>query len=62
MIPLKEVLEQFSDLIGEPYRDKNGRLTRMVDGKEIGQIEEKTPEDVQRNRNINLWRMRNKLK
>lgn len=46
--------------ISEPYKDKNGNLIRVVDGKEITQIEEKTDEDIRLNNAINLWRMRSK--
>jgi hypothetical protein len=46
--------------ISEAYIDENGNLVRIVDGKEIKQIEEKTEADRILNANINLWRMRRK--
>lgn len=44
--------------ISELLRDKEDRPIRIVNGKEIIQIEELTLEDVEKNRLINLWRMR----
>jgi len=60
---MKENIEDLKvniDKISQPYKDKNGRLKRKVNGIEIGQIEEKTEDDRILNENINLWRMRNK--
>lgn len=53
-------LEKNSHKIGKAYRDDNNDLIREVDGVEIKQIEEKTPEDIRKNELINLWRMRRK--
>ena len=44
--------------ISELKKDVNGNDIRIVDGKEIKQIEEKTQADIDLNRRINLWRMR----
>ena len=57
--PLEE-LEKNAHLISEPKRDENGNLIRVVDGKEIKQIEEKTQDDIDLNHRINLWRMRSR--
>jgi len=46
--------------IGRAYIDEYGNLVRLVDGKKIIQIEEKTEKDVRLNNAINLWRMRSK--
>jgi hypothetical protein len=46
--------------ISEPYVNEEGQTVRIVDGKEIIQIEEKTPYDKRLNEAINLWRMRRK--
>lgn len=50
--------EEKGNLISEPFRDENNNLTRIVDGKNIVQIEEKTEADRKLNAAINLWRMR----
>jgi hypothetical protein len=47
-------------LISELQKDENGNDIRLVDGKKIIQIEEKTDEDRRMNNAINLWRMRNR--
>lgn len=57
--PLEE-LEKNVHLISEPKHDENGNLIRIVDGKEIKQIEEKTQDDIDLNHRINLWRMRSR--
>ncbi|GAG30269.1 unnamed protein product [marine sediment metagenome] len=44
--------------ISELKKDANGNDIRVVDGKEIKQIKEKTQADIDLNRRINLWRMR----
>ena len=44
--------------ISELKKDANGNDIRIVAGKEIKQIEEKTQADIDLNRRINLWRMR----
>jgi hypothetical protein len=46
-------------LISELHTEEGGCQFRMVDGKKIIQIEEKTEEDRRMNNAINLWRMRN---
>lgn len=51
-------LSRNKHLIGELKKDKNGEY-RIVNGKRIGQIEEKTQGDIDCNMAINLWRMRN---
>ena len=48
--------KEISDLL----RDKEDRPIRIVNGKEIIQIEELTLEDVEKNRLINLWRLRDR--
>lgn len=53
-----EELSKNEHKISELKKDKNGNDIRIVDGKEIKQIEEKTQEDIDLNRRINLWRMR----
>ena len=45
------------DKISESF-EENGNLYRMVNGKKIGQILEKTEKDRQLNADINFWRMR----
>ena len=47
-------------LISELQVDENGRQFRIVGGKKIYQIEEKTEADVRKNEAINLWRLRNR--
>ena len=44
--------------ISELKKDAQGNDIRVVDGKEIIQIKEKTQRDIDLNRAINLWRMR----
>lgn len=51
-------LEENEHKISELKKDANGNDIRIVDGKEIKQIEEKTQKDIDLNRAINLWRMR----
>lgn len=51
-------LNQNQHLISELKTDEQGRQFRMVDGKKIYQIEEKTEYDRRLNESINLWRMR----
>ena len=46
-------------LISELKQDENGNDIRIVNGKEIIQIKERTEEDRRLNSAINLWRMRN---
>lgn len=53
-----EELEVNQHKIGEQKKDEKGRTFRMVDGRKIYQIEEKTQEDIDLNNRINLWRMR----
>jgi len=55
-----EELQVNKYLISEAKTDENGNLIRIVDGKEINQIEEKTQEDIDFNERCNLWRMRRK--
>ena len=57
MIDLNE-LSKNEHKISELKKDANGNDIRIVDGKEIKQIEEKTQKDIDLNRSINLWRMR----
>lgn len=44
--------------IGKLTKNENGDSIRIVDGKKIIQIEEKTQADIDLNNRINLWRMR----
>jgi hypothetical protein len=53
-------LRRNEHLISELQKDENGNDIRLVDGKKIIQIEEKTDEDRRMNNAINLWRMRNR--
>jgi hypothetical protein len=53
-------LRRNEHLISELQKNENGNDIRLVDGKEIIQIEEKTDEDRRMNNAINLWRMRNR--
>mgnify|MGYP006346247567 CR=1 FL=1 len=53
-------LEKNNHLISELKKDENGNDIRIVDNKKIIQIEEKTESDIEKNRIINLYRMRNK--
>ena len=55
-----EELEINSHLIGPLQTDEDGNEFRMVNGKQIGQIKEDTPEARETNRLINLYRMRNR--
>ena len=57
---LNKIKAEKGDKISEAYIDENRNLVRIVDGKEIKQIEEKTEADRILNENINLWRMRRK--
>lgn len=57
---LNKIKAEKGNKISEAYRDENRNLVRIVDGKEIKQIEEKTESDRILNENINLWRMRRK--
>ena len=57
---LNKIKAEKGDKISEAYIDENGNQVRIVDGKEIKQIEEKTEADRILNENINLWRMRRK--
>ena len=56
IMELKKLKEKHK--ISEVKKDKNGNDIRIVAGKEIKQIEEKTQADIDLNRRINLWRMR----
>lgn len=51
-------LRRNEHLISDLQKDENGNDIRIVNGKEIIQIEEKTDEDRRLNNFINLWRMR----
>ena len=55
---LNKIKAEKGDKISEAYIDENRNLVRIVDGKEIKQIEEKTEADRRLNESINLWRMR----
>lgn len=59
MKTLKE-LEKNKHLISELKLNEKGNHVRIVDGKEIIQIKEDSPEAIEKNRLINLWRMRYK--
>jgi hypothetical protein len=52
-------LRRNEHLISELQQDENGNDIRIVNGKEIIQIKERTEEDRRLNAAINLWRMRN---
>lgn len=58
MESLKE-LKRNEHLISDLQKDENGNDIRIVNGRKIKQIEEKTEEDKRLNETINLWRMRN---
>lgn len=53
-------LRRNEHLISELKQDENGNDIRIVNGKEIIQIKERTEEDRRLNEAINLWRMRNR--
>ena len=53
-------LKRNEHLISDLQKDENGNDIRIVDGKKIIQIEEKTEEDRRLNNAINLWRMRSR--
>ena len=53
-------LKRNEHLISDLQKDENGNDIRIVDGKKIIQIEEKTEEDRRLNNTINLWRMRSR--
>jgi hypothetical protein len=55
-----EELKRNEHLISDLQKDENGNDIRVVDGKKIIQIEEKTEEDRRLNNAINLWRMRSR--
>ena len=55
-----EELKRNEHLIYDLQKDENRNNIRIVDGKKIIQIEEKTEEDRRLNEAINLWRMRKK--
>jgi len=55
-----EELSRNEHLISDLQKDENGNDIRLVDGKKIIQIEEKTEKDRELNRAINLWRMRSR--
>lgn len=55
-----EELKRNEHLISDLQKDENGKDIRIVDGKKIIQIEEKTEEDRRLNNAINLWRMRSR--
>lgn len=57
---LDKIKAEKGDKISEAYIDENRDLVRIVDGKKIVQIEEKTEADRKLNEAINLWRMRRK--
>jgi hypothetical protein len=53
-------LKRNEHLISDLQKDENGNDIRIVDGKQIIQIEEKIAEDRRMNEAINLWRMRSR--
>ncbi len=55
-----EELKRNEHLISDLQKDENGNDIRIVDGKKIIQIEEKTEDDKKLNEAINLWRMRSR--
>lgn len=55
-----EELKRNEHLISDLHTEKGGCQFRMVDGKKIYQMEEKTEEDRRLNNAINLWRMRSR--
>ena len=55
-----EELKRNEHLISDLQKDENGNDIRIIDGKKIIQIEEKTEEDRRLNNAINLWRMRSR--
>lgn len=57
---LNKIKAEKGDKISKAYIDENRNLVRIVDGKKIVQIEEKTEADRRLNEAINLWRMRRK--
>lgn len=57
---LNKIKAKKGDKISDAYIDENKNLVRIVDGKKIIQIKEKTEDDRRINETINLWRMRNK--
>ena len=57
---LNKVKAEKGNKISDAYIDENRNLVRIVDGKKIVQIEEKTEADRRLNEAINLWRMRRK--
>lgn len=59
MKTLKE-LEQNEHLISDLKTNTKGEQIRTVDGVEVKQIKEDSPQAIEKNRLINLWRMRNK--
>ena len=57
---LNKIKAEKGNKISDAYIDENRNLVRIVDGKKIVQIEEKTEADRRLNEAINLWRMRRK--
>ena len=55
-----EELKRNEHLISDLQKDENGNDIRIIDGKKIIQIEEKTEEDRRLNNAINSWRMRSR--
>ena len=55
-----EELKRNEHLISDLQKDESGNDIRIIDGKKIIQIEEKTEEDRRLNNAINLWRMRSR--
>ena len=55
---LNKIKAEKGNKISEAYTDENNNTVRIVDGKKIVQIEEKTEADRMLNESINLWRMR----
>jgi hypothetical protein len=55
-----EELKRNEHLISDLQTEEGGCQFRIVDGKKIYQIEEKTDEDRILNNAINLWRMRSR--
>jgi len=51
-------LKRNEHLISDLQQDENGNNIRIVGGKKIIQMEERTEADRQLNNTINLWRLR----
>lgn len=52
----QEKIEEQLKKVGEKFIDENGNTCRMINGKKIVQIEEKTEQQKQIQRNINAYR------